>query len=296
MLTDAPAERGRALAIEIALQTVPDRLVEQDAGPPGSEYDRHRARGRRHGIELHDGLPNGFPRILHGFVARQEIVEIGTGATTRVALLPAATLLEDDADVEAHKRPDVGRKRSVRGSDKHHIVTARQADHDLLDTRVERSRSALDFTEKRYLLRITDTRCRIRRRIERHRRTAAPCLQRPRLALAGNSPRRRRCLLQRWEHHLIGVGEAGLLPAHGPHADPLVKTETALTNNAVLDGPAFLAADLEIQVGVVNAAAHHGTQRRIQLLFVKTHRLQRARNDRFNGPMLFVTQFALPVA
>ena len=42
-----------ALAVEVRLHAVADRLVEEDARGAGGEHDRHLARGRRHRVEEH---------------------------------------------------------------------------------------------------------------------------------------------------------------------------------------------------------------------------------------------------
>jgi hypothetical protein len=42
-LADASAECARALAVEVALQPVADRLVQQDAGPARPQHHRHLA-------------------------------------------------------------------------------------------------------------------------------------------------------------------------------------------------------------------------------------------------------------
>ena len=46
-LADADAERGGALAVEIAFEPVPHRLVQQHAGPSRAQHHGHRARRRR---------------------------------------------------------------------------------------------------------------------------------------------------------------------------------------------------------------------------------------------------------
>src|SRR5215472_3795814 len=56
-LPDAVGKGGRALAIEIPLEPVTDRLVQQDPGPARPEYYGHGAGGRRAGLEVHQRLP-----------------------------------------------------------------------------------------------------------------------------------------------------------------------------------------------------------------------------------------------
>src|SRR4029079_14106972 len=40
-LADLAAERGRALVVEVAFESVADGLVQQNSGPPGAEYATH---------------------------------------------------------------------------------------------------------------------------------------------------------------------------------------------------------------------------------------------------------------
>ena len=49
-LADPAGESRRALAVEIALEAVADRLVQQHAGPAGAEHHRHLARRARRPI------------------------------------------------------------------------------------------------------------------------------------------------------------------------------------------------------------------------------------------------------
>jgi hypothetical protein len=56
-----PAGEGRAaLAVEVAFEAVADRLVQQHAGPAGTEHDGHRACRGIHGLEIDQRLTHGF--------------------------------------------------------------------------------------------------------------------------------------------------------------------------------------------------------------------------------------------
>ena len=52
LFADEPCECRRLFAVEVGLQAVADRLVEQDAGPSGTEDDGHLAGRGRDGVEL----------------------------------------------------------------------------------------------------------------------------------------------------------------------------------------------------------------------------------------------------
>src|SRR5690606_3247708 len=63
-LPDTAREYARALAIEVALEAVTDRLVQQDAGPAGTQHDRHFAGRRRACAQIREGFvgrPLGVP-------------------------------------------------------------------------------------------------------------------------------------------------------------------------------------------------------------------------------------------
>ena len=55
LLAHQAGKRRTALAVEISLKPVPDRFVQQNAGPPGAKHDVHHAGRGRDGIEVHDG-------------------------------------------------------------------------------------------------------------------------------------------------------------------------------------------------------------------------------------------------
>src|SRR5262249_29853506 len=95
LLADAPGECGNDLAIEVTLQAMADRFVEQDSRPARPEHDGHRARGRGHGRELQRRLPRGFAReALPPFGLEIEI-EGHTTAATEATDLALARLPPD---------------------------------------------------------------------------------------------------------------------------------------------------------------------------------------------------------
>jgi hypothetical protein len=51
-LADAAAEGARALAVEVALQPVADRFVQQDAGPARAQHHGHLAGRRRARLQV----------------------------------------------------------------------------------------------------------------------------------------------------------------------------------------------------------------------------------------------------
>ena len=235
--------------------------MQQDSGPAVAEHDRHGASRRGLCLELHDRLAYRLLCKLKREVAVKKIAEICPGTAPGVALLTAPTLFENHAHIEANQGADVGRHRAVRGCDQDQVLTARHADDDLFDTRIEGTRRRVQFEQQLCLLAIVDTGCRIRLRIERRCVTPLPGLHTPVLPLAGDRTCSAGRGLKRRHHELVGIGESGLLATIGAHTDALVQTEAAFTNDAVLQRPALLAGYLEVQVRVVDTAAHQAAKR-----------------------------------
>src|SRR3546814_20645536 len=61
-LADAAGVGGCALAVEVALQAVADRFVQQYARPAAAQHHRHRAGGRLDRFQVHQSLAHRLPR------------------------------------------------------------------------------------------------------------------------------------------------------------------------------------------------------------------------------------------
>ena len=55
-----PEKTEDALAVEVALEAVADRLVQQDAGPAGAEHHVHLAGRAVDGVQIDQGLTQGL--------------------------------------------------------------------------------------------------------------------------------------------------------------------------------------------------------------------------------------------
>ena len=76
-LAHEPGKGRGLLAVEIPLQPMTHRLVQQHAGPAGAEHNRRLAGGRGDGVEVDDRLTQGFVGLrLPGI--RLHIALIGT--------------------------------------------------------------------------------------------------------------------------------------------------------------------------------------------------------------------------
>src|SRR6266478_5418989 len=63
-LTHQPRECGRLFAIEVGLQAMTDRLMQENARPAGAEYDLHGSGRRIDCPKLENSLPGAFASKL----------------------------------------------------------------------------------------------------------------------------------------------------------------------------------------------------------------------------------------
>src|SRR5690554_4495947 len=92
LLPDPSAVGGAALAVEVALQTVADRLVQQYPGPARAHDHRHAAGGSSDRIQVHHRLAHRLPRVGHGPLFSLEEAVVGASATAEAAALAAAVV------------------------------------------------------------------------------------------------------------------------------------------------------------------------------------------------------------
>ena len=288
-LADAAGERARALAVEVALEAVADRLVQQHAGPARAEDDAHHPGLGRTRLEVGERGVDGGVHVLLDDV----VLEVAEAEATAAAAVPGLAphhagdrLLGDDRERQAHQRPHVGGDRAVGAGDEDDVVLARQAGHHLDDARVLAAREALDLLEQRHLLRAVERRDRIHRRVEhaarRERRLRAD-LDAPALPRRRDRSHRARRVEQRRLGDVVGVGERGLLAGDRAHADALVDAEAAALDDAFLEAPAFAPRVLEVEIGVVDAVRRDRRQRARQLAFIEAERLEQAGRGRRRG-------------
>ena len=93
---DSPRKRGRSLAVEIAFETVTDRLMQEHAGPARPEHYGHVAcrRGNRPQIDI--GLAHGFCGEGGVEVGIEEAFITVATAGSGITLLAAIAVLEND--------------------------------------------------------------------------------------------------------------------------------------------------------------------------------------------------------
>jgi len=119
-LTDPAGEGAGALAVEIALQPVANRLVQEHARPAWAAHHSHLARRRGDTVEIDDRLAERLVDCaIPGRGLEQPIVEIAAAETEEAVLAPPV-LLDHDRNVEANERAHIMRDEAVRPHDLDH--------------------------------------------------------------------------------------------------------------------------------------------------------------------------------
>jgi len=136
-------------------------------------------------------------------------------------------------------------------------VHGRQGGHHLLDPRIDAPRLAVYAHQPFHLVLVAHGLERIYRQVQPMGERTLPGAHGVCAAASRDRPCGIRGFDQCGQHHLVGVGEARLLAADGAHADPLLDAVRPLLDDAVLERPGLLPGELKVQVGVIDAAAHH---------------------------------------
>ncbi len=249
-------------------------LVQQDPGPAGAEHDFHGPRRRLHSIQIHEGLAHRLAREIRRTLRFKKIFVAETPAAACKTLFAPPLLLDDHADVEANQGPNVSRKRPVGRRHQHYVMQSRQTDHDLLYTRIRLARCGIDASQQRDFVACAEALHGIHGEIELVSRPSPPGLNASLTAAAGNGTCGTRGMCQRRHHDLVGIGETGLLPAHRTDAHTLIDPVATVLDDAVLEGPGFVATDLEIEVRAIDSMAHEMVKERLQVPIAHPYGLQ----------------------
>ena len=195
-------------------------------------------------------------------------------------MLTAPVFLDDDADIQPDQRSDIGCQGAVRGCDQNEVLTAAQADNDLLDAFVQCAGFLVNITDQCRLLCVLNTRDRVKCGVQVLPFAARPCLHGLHLTLSRNRTCGSGGTFESGQHQFIGIGKAGFFAAHCTDADTLIQVEAACLDDTVLYRPAFLAANLKIQVGDIDVSRHDGSERSAQVPLLKPCRCQHAGHHR----------------
>ena len=126
-LAHQAGEGAFLLAVEVALEAVADRLVEEDARPARAEHHVEGPGGRRHRREIDQRLAErlvdgGVPHVLG-----DEALEALAAAHAMRAGLLAVAVADDHRDVDPHQRADVAHQRAVGAQNLDRLRTSRRA-------------------------------------------------------------------------------------------------------------------------------------------------------------------------
>ena len=286
-LTDAAAEGARALAVEVTLQTVPNRFVQQNAGPSAAQHHGHLACGRRKCLQVDERSRHRFLHISldHGIV---KIGQTKAATATRAAHFAAAVLLGDHRDRQANQRAHIGGQCAVGSCHHDHVVLGGQTGHDLYDARVFGTSDGLDTAQQIDLGCAVQSGHRVERGIKRAAGRNFACRHLDALVLCGlrDGAHRHRGVHQGRFGDVVRVGKGGFLARNSPHTHALVDAEAASLDDAFFQAPALGAGVLKVQVGVVHLVRLDGGQRPTQVGFVQTEGLEQegpGRGQAFNG-------------
>jgi hypothetical protein len=247
------AREGRGLlAVEVALQAVADRLVQQDAGPAGPEHDLHFAGRCVDRVQIDQRHTQGLVDRRPPVVGRHDLGVGDAPAAAVAAALHALALANHDRDVEPHQRPDVGHTLAAGAQDLERLPLAADRGADLAHALVLGAGIGVDLLEQLDLgLEGLEA-----------ERIVVPVEQ---LVGAGGRPghdaavaavhrgHRPGGALDRILGKLAGVGVAGRLARDGAQAEALHGVEAGASQAAVVVGETFGLPVFQEQLAVVGA-------------------------------------------
>ncbi len=273
LLADATGKRGRALAVEVPLQTVTYCLVQQHAGPAGAQHHRHGTGRCIDGVEADQRLTHRFAHITKGAALQpvqfEEPVVTKAATATGTAALATIALLGNHGHRQPYQRANIGSQGTVGRSNQHLFIDAADGGHHLIDGGIQTSGKLVHLLQQGDLLLLVEGLQRIHGRIEQVRFGARPCLHLAVSTGSGDATGGSHRLLQRQQAQLVRVGEAGLLAADGAYPDPLIDVVAAILDDAIFQHPGLVPAALEIEVTELHLMAHQAAEQLLQAPFVE---------------------------
>ncbi len=124
------------------------RLVQHDAGPAGTQHDHHLAGRRRHRAQIDERLAQGLVDLAAPLGGVEIAVIFDAPAGARGAALHAVAVGDDDADIEADERPDVGGIVAAGAQDAHGLPLPAERHRDLAHARILAARIGVDLGEQ----------------------------------------------------------------------------------------------------------------------------------------------------
>ena len=256
-LAHEAGEGALALAVEIALEPVADRLVQQDARPAGAEHHVEGARRRRHGVEVDQRLAQ---RLVDGelpLVGGDERAEaLAPAHAVGAGLLPVA-VADDHRDVDPHHRPHVAHEGAVGAQDLDLLVGTAERGGDLAHARVAAARIGVDLFQQLDLL--GEGRAAERALVAVERPVGAARRLGVGALVAGlHRLHRIAGAADGGLGNLAGMGVALRFAGHRPQAEALVGVEARRLQPAVVEEQALGLGVLQVELAVVGAAERIG--------------------------------------
>ena len=121
LLAHQPGKGRRALAVEVTLQAVTDRLVQQDAGPAGAEHHVHFAGRGRDRVQVDQRNAQRFLHLGLPMLGVDQPIQAQPPSAARRAALAAAVLFHDHRHVEPRHRASVANPHPVGAQDLHFL-------------------------------------------------------------------------------------------------------------------------------------------------------------------------------
>ena len=229
-----------------------DGLVQQDAGPAWTEYDRHFARRRRHRFEIDQGLSQRFIDLrLPGL--RCDIGGIaGSPAGSLSAGFHPVAIGNHHRNIEPHQWPDVRQPVAVGPQDLDHLPFARDGGRDLFDPRILGTGIGIDFLKQRDLGLEAHLSQRIDFGIKRLIGGGRRCGGNAAMARMHGLDRFRGALDRRFAQ-LRRMGVAHRFVGDRAQPESLCRIERGIAQPTVIEGKAFRLAVFEKQLTVIGA-------------------------------------------
>jgi len=133
-LTDPTAEGRSPLAVEIALQAVADRLMQQNARPARPQYHGHGTGRRGYRVQVDQRQPHRFSRVFQRAILVEEPTVGDPAAAAAGPLFATPLLFDDHRHIQTHQRSHIASQDAIATRHQDRILGRGQADHHLGDT------------------------------------------------------------------------------------------------------------------------------------------------------------------
>ena len=256
----SPHQAGKGaglLAVEVALEPMADRLVQQYPGPSRTEHHIHFACRRIDRLQIDQRLTQRFVGAGLPGVAVQYVAVVAAPADAVAARFLTPAGIGHHRHIEPHQGADIAPHGAVGPDQFDRLPVARERCRHLADPVVEAAGIGVDLLQQRDLVFealcaeriVVDIKCAVGAGRRFRRFAAVPRLDRV---------DRRGGALQRGFGKLRGMGIAGRFTRDGAQAEPLGGVEAGRLEPAVVEHQRFGLAVFQEQLAVVAVAERVG--------------------------------------